>query len=92
MIGNDGYAAIVVVNDSSPTLLNETMTTGIISTTSNHIQAECIGSNLTLTVNGEQVLTAQDSSLTGGDVGLIAGTFDEAGVDISFDNFVVTKP
>ena len=34
----------------------------------------------------------QDETFTTGDVGLIAGTFDAAGTDIRFDNFVVSKP
>jgi hypothetical protein len=33
-----------------------------------------------------------DTSFTSGDVGLIAGTYEEAGTDVLFDNFVVTKP
>jgi hypothetical protein len=33
-----------------------------------------------------------DSTLTSGDVGLLASTYDEAGVDILFDNFIVTVP
>lgn len=33
-----------------------------------------------------------DSSFTGGDAGLIADTFVEAGVEIAFDNFVVLQP
>jgi hypothetical protein len=32
------------------------------------------------------------SSLSSGDVGLVAGTFDKPGVTIDFDNFVVTAP
>jgi hypothetical protein len=42
-------------------------------------------------VNGQQVLSATDSSLTSGDIGLIAGTYDEGNVDVLFDNLVVTS-
>jgi len=39
------------------------------------------------------VLTSvADSTLSSGDVGLLASTYDEAGVDILFDNFTVTTP
>jgi hypothetical protein len=38
------------------------------------------------------VAVAQDSQLGSGDVGMIAGSFEQGGVDIAFDNFVVTKP
>jgi hypothetical protein len=91
--GSDGYAAIILIDDSQSNLLNETFTTDVINPgAANHISAVCNGSSLTLSVNGTQVLSAEDSTLTAGDVGLVAGTFDETNVDISFDNFVVTRP
>jgi hypothetical protein len=34
----------------------------------------------------------EDSTLTSGDVGLMAGTFSNPGTDILFDNFVVRQP
>jgi hypothetical protein len=59
----------------------------------NHIRADCLGDTLTMYVNGQQVLTAQDTTFTtGGDVGVYAGTYDEPGTDVHFDNFVVKKP
>ncbi|MCX6025899.1 MAG: serine protease [Chloroflexi bacterium] len=58
----------------------------------NRIRAECIGPTLRLYVNDELVAEAEDSTLPSGDVGLIAGTFDEAGTDILFDNFKVSRP
>ena len=60
--------------------------------TTNHIRADCIGSTLTLYVNGSQAATASDSSFTGGDVGLIARSFATGGTDILFKNFLVNKP
>lgn len=58
----------------------------------NHIRADCIGSRLTLYVNGDKLHATDDDSYTTGDVGLIAGTFDTSGADIRFDNFVVYQP
>ena len=58
----------------------------------NRIKATCKGTSLTLEVNGTVLADVVDSDLASGDVGLIAGSYDEAGVDILFDNFVVTKP
>jgi pectate lyase len=58
----------------------------------NHLRADCIGSTLTLYVNGTQVATTTDSAFTGGDVGLIARTYDTGGTDIVFTNFYVYKP
>jgi hypothetical protein len=59
---------------------------------SNHLRADCIGSSLTMYVNGTQVLTAKDNAFTGGNVGLIARTYDTGGADILFNNFYVYKP
>jgi len=58
----------------------------------NHLRAECVGSRLALAVNGVLVAETEDDTFADGDVGLIAGAFDEPGVDIRFDNFVVKKP
>lgn len=59
---------------------------------SNHIRLDCVGSTLTLYVNGEFVGETMDSSISTGDVGLYAGTFSVPGTDILFDNFVVREP
>ena len=58
----------------------------------NHIRADCVGSTLSLYVNGKLIATQEDSDFTSGDVGLIAGTYDTIGTDIHFDNFKVLKP
>ncbi len=58
----------------------------------NHLRADCVGSTLTFYVNGEQIAQVQDTRLTSGDVGLLGGSFDEPGVDVIFDNFVVLQP
>jgi hypothetical protein len=59
---------------------------------SNHLRLDCIGDTLSLYANGTLVGEVQDSTLTSGDVGLYAGTFEQAGADILFDNFVVYRP
>jgi len=38
------------------------------------------------------VADVSDDSLASGDVGLVAGAYDEAGTDIFFDNFKVLRP
>ncbi len=59
----------------------------------NHIRATCIGETLTLYANGTQVSLAYDSTLTGGDVGLVArsGKY-QGGTNLTFRNFLVTQP
>lgn len=98
MISSDGYVGIGRrLNGGDIELISgESMVTSDAilqgQGATNAIQADCIGSTLTLTVNGTQVLTATDTNLTSGDVGLAASTFSEAGVDILFDNFTVMRP
>ncbi len=58
----------------------------------NHLRADCNGSNLSFFANGLPLAQAQDTTLTHGDVGLLAGTFKKPGADIVFDNFVVFAP
>jgi uncharacterized repeat protein (TIGR02543 family) len=58
----------------------------------NLIHIECIGSDLSLSVNGHLLWEGTDATFTGGDIVLLtsalAGTFTE----IAFDNVMVTKP
>jgi hypothetical protein len=97
VITSDGYAGIVLVTDSSQEVIStdgklqpfDAVRQGGVT---NHIQAECFGSLLTLYVNGVVLTSVSDSSLTNGDVGLLASSYDEGGVDIRFDNFLVTVP
>jgi len=63
-----------------------------LGNTSNRIQAICSSDELSLTVNGEEILATKDLSLNNGDVGLIAGSYSEPGTDVLFDDFVVTLP
>jgi len=58
----------------------------------NHLRADCVGSTLTFYVNFTQVASVQDSDFPNGDVGLLAGAFNEPGVDVMFQNFVVIQP
>lgn len=95
LITSDGYVWIAKMKASEAEMISgEEMirSDAIKKTGTNHIRADCIGKKLTLFVNGEEVANATDSDFTSGDIGLIAGTFEEPGVDIKFDNFIVTKP
>ena len=98
IVTSDGYAGISKVSSTDVTVLSAPdgklqMVNNINKgTASNHIRADCIGSTLTLYVNGNQVATASDSSLSGGDTGLFAQTYDTGGVDILFHDFKVYAP
>ena len=58
----------------------------------NHIQTVCNQQKLSLSVNGKHLIEVTDADLSEGNVGLIAGTWDNPGTDILFDNFKVLKP
>jgi hypothetical protein len=96
MITSDGYYGMGLFKDGQATLLGQTE---LIASTSikqgvavNHLRADCVGSTLTFFINGFQTAQVQDATLATGDVGLLAGTFGAAGVDVLFDNFVVLQP
>lgn len=96
MITSDGFYGIGIFAGGQGALLgqselqtNENIKTGLAV---NHLRADCAGTTLTFYVNGFEVASVQDSTLQAGDVGLLAGTFDQPGVDVIFDNFVVLKP
>jgi hypothetical protein len=96
VISSDGYYAIMKMTSGTGTpighdsMLQSDLITQGAST--NHLRFDCVGSTLTLYVNGTQVDQQTDTDYTTGNIGLIAGTFTTAGADILFDNFFVYKP
>ena len=95
MITNDGYYGIGKFIGGMTLLLgqSEMQTSDAIQTgTMNHLRADCIGDKLTFYINFTEVASATDSDFPSGDVGVLAGAFSEAGVDVLFDNFVVLQP
>ena len=95
-ISSDGYAVIGVTKAGISEYLSaeKMMPTNAINQgyATNYLRANCIGSQLTFYVNGVNVASASDSSFVTGDVGLIAGTFDAAYTEVTFDNFAVYTP
>jgi hypothetical protein len=96
IISSDGYYAIGIFTKGQAVLLGQEQmqfSAKIIQGAAiNHLRADCNGKTLTFYVNGSQLAQVQDTNLTHGDFGLLAGTFDKPGVDIIFDNFLVMKP
>lgn len=96
VISSDGYYALGKLKDNQISLLGqaEMLQSEAIKQGSviNHLRADCVGNSLVMYVNDIPVTIAQDSDFTNGDVGLLVGTFEQTGVDVVFDNFVVKKP
>jgi len=96
MVSSDGYYTIGKYIDGNVIQLgqremqpDESIHTGLAV---NHLRGDCVGNTLTFYVNGKLVAQAQDADFAEGDVGLLAGTFTEPGVDVIFDNFLVSQP
>jgi hypothetical protein len=96
LISSDGYAGILKVDDGKYRLISGAQLSAAPQVRKgealNHIQADCNGQTLALSVNGQPVMQVQDGGFAAGEVGVIAGTNASPGVDIFFDNFVVSKP
>lgn len=96
LISSDGYAAVGKVHDGDYQVLgsgqmqySEAIQQG---NAVNQIWAECNGDQLILAVNRQMVIETRDSDFVEGDVGLLAGAYETAGVDVFFDHFAVVQP
>lgn len=97
LISSDGYGGIVKVKEGQYTILNnqdglEYGSMILTGSEMNQLRADCIADRLTLYVNHVPFLEVHDSDFAVGEVGLIAGSYSQAGVDILFDNYFVIKP
>lgn len=96
VISGDGYAAIRKRYQGSEELnyITEFEPAPMVNTgrAANKLRAECVGDRLSLYVNGELAIETYDSDISAGDVGLVAGTFDQSLTEVSFDNFLVIEP
>lgn len=96
LISSDGYYSILRVKEGAYELLgaktmlySESIRKG---SALNRLRADCTGNRLVFYANGQKLTEVQDTTLSSGEVGLIAGTLSKPGVDIFFDNFMVTVP
>jgi hypothetical protein len=97
LISSDGYYGIMKMTSNGGMLIGEDYLLESDSITlgaaTNHIRFDCVGSTLTLYVNGTHLDQQTDSDYTTGNIGLIAGTSaDSGGTDILFDNLIIYKP
>lgn len=101
VVSADGYYAIGKVKENSDrkgeiNLLSskvyEHSTTISTGAAINHLVAVCASQSLALTVNGSPLALVNDADFSDGQVGLIAGTFDEPDTDVRFDDLVVSQP
>jgi hypothetical protein len=97
LVSSDGFFAIGKFKDGEEELIGTTDMrpdkAGVIQTGSadNHLRGDCVGKTLTLYANGTKLFQAEDSDFAKGNVGLIAGSYDDTPITVYFDNFIVTK-
>lgn len=95
IISSDGFYAIGKFIGGSTILLGQSEMQAsefIQPDAMNHLRADCVGNTFTFYVNFNQIAVAQDTDFPSGDVGVLAGSFLQPGVDVSFDHFVVMQP
>ncbi len=94
-VRSDGsyYIALMKLGSLSRLALGDPSSAVRADTSTNHIRADCKGSTLTLYVNNQKLLEANDTSFNSGHVGLFQNNNAAAGpaVEVLFDNFVVRK-
>ena len=96
LISSDGYAGIARRQFGVYQMLSgDSMTYSEVVSSSTglyRLRASCEGNELSFYVNDLLVAIAKGEGLVSGKVGVLAGTYSQAGVDIFFDNFIVTVP
>lgn len=96
VISSDGYAGVIKVEDGVYQLINNQSMEFAPSVHQgraiNNLSVICKGNQLSFDINGENQFFISDDKFKVGDIGLIAGSFDEPGVDIFFDNLTVFQP
>jgi len=96
LISSDGYYAIALYESGQETvryltgeghyLQSEAIAKG---DGTNSIRVSCSGSQLDMEVNGVEIASVSDATLSSGDVGLAVSTFVQSPVTIAFDDFLV---
>jgi hypothetical protein len=97
-IGADGYYAIVRHENGESTVLTDSDNMWLqsddieINADVYNLTAECAGNgDLRLLVDGDLIAETSDDTLTEGNVGLFAFSFEEAPVEVQFDNLEVNQ-
>jgi S1-C subfamily serine protease len=93
-ISEDGYYAIWKYIDGEQVFLRGWTRSPKLNDTFSQfeIKVVCDGDKLLLSVDNQVFSTVIDTSFNTGDVGMLGGTFENSGFEISFDNYVVTVP
>jgi len=94
LISGDGFYSIMkAVGEERDPLVDWTESDVINrGNASNDMRGTCVGSSLTLEVNGEQLASATDSEFLSGDVALTATSYEDVSTQVYFDDVRVRRP
>lgn len=82
-------------NGSWARLVDGWQDTAVVQTgmnVSNRLRVEAVGPNIAIFANDELLARVVDTTYTAGTLGLEAGTFGQPGLEVIFDNLIVTEP
>jgi hypothetical protein len=92
-VSEEGYASIWKNNSGQiSTLVDWEYVQGLAGSSEKNLTAACVGNQLGLGLDGNLMISATDSDFASGDTGLIAGTWDQGGLIVGFDNFQIRSP
>jgi LysM repeat protein len=92
LVNSQRQYAIVKMEDSVPHYLLNWRESSLLDPTFNRLALYCQGSLLQPWANNQCLLSTTDSTLTGGYIGLVVATFDEAQATVSFSDGRAAKP
>lgn len=96
LISGDGFYVFTVdgaERDEPEILVDWTESSAINKgAQTNHIKVAAVGGNMKYYVNDQFLGEVQDTRFRTGVVGFFAGSLDEGGVQVSFDNLVISQP
>jgi hypothetical protein len=95
LVSSDGFAGAGAYRDGERSVFNGSAMLPspavLPGGATNHLQVDCQGSTLRMHVNGQLVVEAAVSDWPEGDVGLVAGSYSDGGVEIQFDQLIVRQ-
>lgn len=90
-IDGEGLLAVAAFVEDEQVVLIDDFATGVIPGR-NHFEVDCIGTEMTVFVDGVKVLSAAPLKILQGDAGFGAGGSGSGVTDVRFDNFTVRSP
>jgi hypothetical protein len=94
MLGSDGALDIQRETPEAPIVLAADVRPDLLAPAGqpNRLRADCVGQELTLSLNGYSLLTVTDDAYDQGLAGVIAGADERDGAQAVFDNYAVYEP